>query len=191
MTVKHLSAGSDAAPTHPKPVIVGHWVSAYLLLLVFALVLSRELIDDKTARTLLLQAHRVAGLLVGGLAIFRLGMRSRLPLAEPATGLALWQRRVSRLTQVLMYLMLLSLPVLGWLLTNARGQPVALPLMGSLPVLMERDLDLADTLELVHTYAAWGLVTLVALHAAAAVWHHRVRRDGVLMAMWPGLRPRT
>jgi cytochrome b561 len=87
-----------------------------------------------------------------------------------------------------MYTLLLSLPVLGWLLTNARGQPVSLPLFGSLPLLTDRDLDLADTLELVHTWAAWALL---ALHGAAAAWHHHVRRDGVLAAMWPGLRAKA
>ncbi len=184
------STGFHPFPKHPQPVIVSHWVTASVLLLVFGLVLSREWIDDKTARTLLLQAHRAAGLLVGSLAIVRLGLRSRLSLAEPVDALAVWQRRVSRLAQALMYGLLLSLPVLGWLLTNARGQPVVLPLLGNLPVLMARDLDLADTLELVHTWAAWSLLALIAAHVSAAVWHHRIRRDGVLVAMWPRLRPR-
>jgi len=184
-------SGIDAHPTHPKPIVVGHWVTAALLLIVFSLVLSREWLDDKTARVLLLQAHRAVGLLIGSMAILRLALRSRLPLATPATPLATWQLWMSRLTQALMYGLLLSLPVLGWLLTNARGQPVSLPVLGSLPLLMERDLDLADTLELVHSWAAWGLLALIALHGAAAVWHHHIRRDGVLAAMLPGLRPKS
>ena len=131
------------------------------------------------------------GLLIGWATIFRLGMRTRLPLADATPELPLWQHRASRLSQLAMYLLLLSLPVLGWLLTNARGQPVVLPGLGSLPVLLERDLDVADTLQLVHTWTAWILVSMVALHVGAAVWHHRIRRDGVLTAMWPGLRSRT
>lgn len=184
-------SGIDAHPTHPKPIVVGHWVTAALLLLVFSLVLSRDWIDDKTARILLLQAHRAVGLLIGSMAILRLVLRSRLPLATPATPLAMWQLWISRLMQALMYGLLLGLPVLGWLLTNARGQPVSLPVLGSLPLLTGRDLDLADTLELVHTWAAWGLLALIALHGAAAVWHHHIRRDGVLAAMLPGLRPKS
>ncbi len=181
----------DGHPTHPKPIVVGHWITAALLLIVFGLVVSREWIDDKTARTLLLQGHRFAGLLIGSLAILRLSLRSRLSLAQPLTPPTLWQRWVSRLVQALMYTLLLSLPVLGWLLTNARGMPVSLPLFGSLPLLTDRDLDLADTLEIAHTWAAWTLLALIALHGAAAAWHHHVRRDGVLAAMWPGLRAKS
>jgi cytochrome b561 len=184
-------ADIDPHPTHPKPIVIGHWVTAALLLIVFGLVLSRQWIDDKTARTLLLQGHRLAGLLIGSLAILRLGLRSRLSLARPLTPLTPWQRWVSRLVQALMYASLISLPLLGWLLTNARGMPVSLPLFGSLPLLTDRDLDLADTLELVHTLAAWTLLALIALHGAAAAWHHHIRRDGVLAAMWPGLRAKT
>jgi cytochrome b561 len=191
MSQASVIAPTDSAPTHPKLVILGHWLSFALLLVVFALVLPREWIDDKVTRTVLLQAHRVAGLLIGCITIFRLGMRTRLPLVEGSPALARWQHWASRLSQVAMYLMLLSLPVLGWLLTNARGQPVVVPWLGSLPVLMDRDLDLADTLEMVHTWTAWILVSMVALHASAAVWHHRVRRDDVLRAMWPGLRARS
>ncbi|OYT99791.1 MAG: cytochrome-c oxidase [Burkholderiales bacterium PBB1] len=181
----------DPHPTHPKPIVIGHWITAALLLVVFGLVVSREWIDDKTARTLLLQGHRIAGLLIGSLAVLRLALRSRLSLARPLTPLTPWQRWVSRFVQALMYASLMSLPLLGWLLTNARGQPVNLPLLGSLPLLTERDLDLADTVELIHTWTAWGLLALIALHGAAAAWHHHIRRDGVLAAMWPGLRAKA
>lgn len=181
---------TDPQPTHPKPIVVGHWVTAVLLLIAFGLVLSRAWIDDKTARTLLLQGHRMAGLLIGSLAILRLVLRSRFSLARPVM-LTAWQRWMSRLVQVLMYALLVSLPLLGWLLTNARGQPVNLPLLGSLPLLTPRDLDLADTVELVHTWAAWALLALIALHGSAAAWHHHIRRDGVLAAMWPGLRAKA
>lgn len=181
---------TDPQPTHPKPIVVGHWVTAALLLIAFGLVLSRAWIDDKTARTLLLQGHRMAGLLIGSLSILRLVLRSRFSLARPVM-LTAWQRWMSRLVQVLMYALLVSLPLLGWLLTNARGQPVSLPLLGSLPLLTPRDLDLADTVELVHTWAAWALLALIALHGSAAAWHHHIRRDGVLAAMWPGLRAKA
>jgi cytochrome b561 len=158
--------------------------------LVFTLVLSRELIDEKVSQLLLLQVHRAVGLIVWVFAISRLMLRIRLPLADSKAGLPWPQRFASLATQVLLYACLLSLPVLGWLLTNARGQVVDLPLLRDLPVLLDRDLDLADDLESWHSTLAWVMVGLVGLHGAAAVWHHRIRRDGVLMAMWPGLRRR-
>ena len=181
---------SDARRVHPRPVVMGHWITAALLVFVFSFGLAREWIDDKSVRSLLLDSHRAIGLLIGCLAVLRLTVRSRWSMARTWPPLPTWQRWVSALLQLAMYGLLLSLPVLGWWLTNARGSAVSLPLIGALPQLADRDLDLADTLESWHTVAAWALLALIALHAAAAMWHHHMRRDGVLAAMWPGLRPK-
>lgn len=184
-------AASDAHPVHPCPVVLGHWITAALLVFVFSFGLAREWVDDKSARTLLMDSHRALGLLIGSLAILRLAVRSRWAMARTWPPLPIWRRRMSAHLQVLMYGLLLSLPVLGWWLTNARGSAVSLPLIGLLPPLTALDLNLADTLESWHTWAAWTLLALIALHGTAAVWHHHMRRDGVLAAMWPGLRPKT
>jgi cytochrome b561 len=48
---------------------------------------------------------------------------------------------------------------------------------------MERDRDLADIVVIVHEWAAWTLLALAGAHAAAALWHHHVRRDDTLARM--------
>jgi cytochrome b561 len=178
------------SPRHPRPLIASHWATVLLLLAVFGLALARELVEDKATRDALLQWHRQCGLAAGLLTLLRLQLRTRWPLAPTGEAAGAWQQRAAWAVHVLMYALLLALPLLGWLLTNARGQGVRLPLLGALPVLLQRDLDLADQLEDWHGAAGWALAALVALHMAAALWHHWVRRDRVLAAMWPGLRPR-
>jgi cytochrome b561 len=42
--------------------------------------------------------------------------------------------------------------------------------------------------EEIHGYLAYALFTLIGLHMLAALWHHFVRRDGVLQRMWPARR---
>jgi cytochrome b561 len=191
MTDHGQASASDFTATHPKLVILAHWATALVLVGVFALVLSRELIEEKALRTLLLQGHRALGITVWVFAISRLLLRSVLPMATKTPALPWWQKRISQSSHVLMYAVLLAMPVLGWLLTNARGQVIDLPLLNALPALLDRDLDLADELESWHALLAWALVSLVCAHGAAAAWHHWVMRDGVLTAMWPGLRRRV
>jgi cytochrome b561 len=123
--------------------------------------------------------------------VLRLSGRARWPLAPTGEGATAWQRRAAALAHTLIYLLLLAMPALGWLLSNARGQAVSLPGLGTLPMLTGRDLDLADELEAWHGGAGWMLAALTAVHMAAALWHHWVRRDAVLAAMWPGLRVRS
>jgi len=36
-----------------------------------------------------------------------------------------------------------------------------------------------------HGYLAYALFALAAVHISAALWHHFVRRDGILARMWP------
>jgi cytochrome b561 len=121
------------------------------------------------------------------LAWVRLAVRSRQPMRDVQPQTARAQRLVAGAGHGVMYLMLVGLPMLGWALTNARGQPVHLPLIGALPAWPGRDLDLADTLEAWHSTAAWVFAAIVGLHATAALWHHRFKRDDVLVAMLPGL----
>ena len=42
----------------------------------------------------------------------------------------------------------------------------------------------------VHGVLGDAIMWLAGLHAAAAIFHHLVLKDGVLSAMLPGIRPR-
>jgi cytochrome b561 len=157
------------------------------LLLVFALIIGRDCLDEDRLRASVLQWHRLAGLFVGALTLLRLLLRSRFKLADTLDQASAWQRRLAGAMHGLVYLLLLSLPPLGCLLSNARGHVVS---VGSihLPRLLATDLDLAETLEAVHGNVAWLLAAVIALHLLAVAWHQWVRRDQVLSAMLPGWR---
>jgi len=89
-----------------------------------------------------------------------------------------------------LYALLLTLPLLGLATSQAHAVHVRLFGLLQLPMLVPADADLADTLSDWHVWLAWALLVLVALHVAAALWHHAVRRDGVLHAMLPAVRRR-
>lgn len=178
-----------ATAAHPRAIVWAHWLTAAVMLFVFALAIGHDWVDDDTLDALLMNVHRLGGLVIGALALLRLLLRSRLKLAE--TAVAPWQRRVAAALHTLVYLLLLALPLLGWLQTSARGRSVVLPLIGRLPSLLARNIELADTLQQAHAVAAWSLAALLGAHFGAALWHHFVRRDDVLGAMWPPARRRA
>jgi len=80
---------------------------------------------------------------------------------------------------------LLAQPILGILNINARGRRVDFFFLGELPPIVGPDKVLAKQAIAAHQIVAYVLLTLIALHAPAALFHHFVRRDDVLNAMLP------
>lgn len=177
---------SRAASLHHPPLTIAlHWASVLLVVLATATILLREIVDGSPWRTLLLETHRQAGLLVLLAWAARLAARFTQGLAPTHQGMPLTMRLAATAAHWALYGVLLVLPVLGWAATNAHG--VALRLLGLVPLgaLVQADADLADTLTDNHVLAAWALLGLVGLHIAGALYHHYGRRDEVLSAMLP------
>ena len=169
--------------------LAAHWLSALAVGLAFSLVWLREALDDDAIGERLLAWHRQLGLLVLLLLALRLVARwrqARQDLALPA--LLHW---ASQATQWLFYLLLLAMPLLGWAMSNAQGHALQLFNLAPLPTLLPVDPDLADSLQDWHELGASCLLGLLGLHVLAALWHHAIRRDGVLASMLPLLRPRA
>jgi cytochrome b561 len=170
-------------PIHATPTRVLHWLSALVLLLAAGLILARYGIDEGSTEKLLIGWHREAGAALLLLTMLRLAMRLRVT-APHHVGMAPLLERAAQAGHFGLYLLLLAVPMLGWAYSSAAGKPV--DLLGiTLPALLARDRDLADTLQTVHIDLAYGLLALITVHAAAALWHHFVQRDGVLFSMLP------
>lgn len=102
--------------------------------------------------------------------------------------LPLFQKLAARVTEYALYVLLFLQPALGLLNTNAGGRRVDFYFVGELPPVVGPDKFLAKQAMAAHEFVAYLLMALVVLHAAAALFHHFVRRDNVLKAMLPGRR---
>jgi cytochrome b561 len=170
---------------HPALTVAIHWITVAAIVVAVVAMFAREAIEDREWRQFLLGVHRQLGLLVLIGAAVRIALRLRRGLADHAPGMAAVMRWAAKAAHVVMYGVLIALPLLGWAVTSAHG--ISLSFLGSLPLprFLEADSELADTLTDYHVWLAWGLLALVVAHVAAALWHHFVRRDGVLRAMLP------
>lgn len=182
----HRTTPELAAPaiTRPRLLVRLHWSTLAMLLLALAAVAAREFAEGRALRAGLLDLHRQSGLFVLLLCLWRLALRwhlGRLPALAAAGPL---QRRAAAGVHAALYLLLAGVPAAGWLLSAATGQPAGL-LGWPLPSPVGADEDLAERLHGLHVALAITLGTLVLLHAAAALWHHLVKRDGLLLAMAP------
>jgi cytochrome b561 len=172
------------------PLIGLHWLT--LLLIVAAYVLG-AILEDMTLSPLKLKLyswHKWVGLLV----LFLLPLRMIFRLADkldPKRGLTPLEIRASAIVHGALYLLLVAVPVFGWLHSSAAGFPVVWFGVLPLPDLVDKDKALAEVFKELHEGSVNLLVTLVALHVAAALYHHHARRDGVLARMVPWLRKKS
>jgi len=165
-----------------------HWSTLLLIAAAYIAIWGSYAVATKEQEALLTQLHRSLGVTVFVLTVFRLGWRwhARIP-SLPADLLDI-QKVAARVAEYVLYALLLIQPILGILYINARGRRVDFFFLGELPPIVGPDKVLAKQAIAAHDIVAYVLLTLIALHAAAALLHHFVRRDDVLNAMLPRSR---
>ena len=97
-----------------------------------------------------------------------------------------WQVLAAKASHVLLYALMLILPLLGWSMISAAGDPVMLSESLRLPSILPADAQTFALLRKAHGYLAYLLFLTVLVHLAAALFHGWVRRDEVLDSMLRG-----
>lgn len=176
------------SPRHHGMTIFLHWTTALVILLAVGSVLLREIMEDEDWQDVLLNLHRAMGIFIIFLAAVRLLTRLLTHSNTINADLPKVIRLVAKAGHSALYLFLLTLPVTGWLLTNAQGKAVRFFGLFDLPILISKNRDLVDLLDDVHETGAWFFLVVVGLHISAALWHHFWRKDQVLRSMLSGSR---
>ena len=179
-----------AADRYGIPAIALHWVTALLIVCGFTLGLSMVGLPISRQKLQWYAWHKWIGITVWLLTCARLAWRLGHP-APPPPPMPEWQRRGAAISHGLLYVLLLIIPVSGWLYSSATGVQVVYLGLVPLPDLVARDRELGKVLQAVHETLNFTLLGVVCLHAAAALKHHFVDRDTVLMRMLPARTGKT
>jgi cytochrome b561 len=144
--------------------------------------------DDPTVRAEYgrwLKHHKSVGLIVLFLVAFRFAWnrwRRRPPLPS---SMPRGQQRAAGAVHGVIYLAMFAVPLLGWSASMTYGGRTHFFGLFELPVWLPKNIEWANVLQPAHIWAAWGLLALVGLHVAAALWHHFGLRDATLVQMLP------
>ena len=161
-----------------------HWLTALLVIALFASAETWGFLPKGTALRKGLQSlHISMGITLATVMalriLWRLG-RKHLPSDLPR-----WQEILSGLVHLALYGLLAAQVSLGFLFRWAQGEPFFFFGLFEIPH-VAIDPGLARTIGELHNTVAWTIVCLAGLHALAALGHHYVLKDKVLLRMMPG-----
>ena len=173
------------------PAIVLHWLMALLIFAAFPLGVYMHELPLSPDKLKLYSYHKWIGVSVFLLVAIRLGWRlTHTPPALP-DGIATWQRHAGAIVHGLLYLLMLAIPLSGWLMSSAKGFQTVWFGVLPLPDLIGKDKALGDLLAEVHKILNFTLLALVVMHVGAALQHHFIERQPFLQRMGWGKKERT
>ena len=180
---------------YTKPAVILHWLIAIGMLYN---VISMLLLDDDARSRPFIDLHKSIGITVLGLLILRLLWRAaNRPPALPSTYKP-WERTLSLGVHSLLYVMILAIPLSGWVMNSASynkntGQPYGIDLYHvvpwfNLPLFNAMDLTARkgwhEFLGGVHGLGGWILLGLLVLHIGGALKHQFLDKEKELQRMW-------
>lgn len=177
--------------------IAMHWLTALLVIGMIAVGVFMTKVAEpfSSLQFTLYQWHKSFGMLILVLAAIRLAWRLTGGDTPPLpAGLAPWERMAAHVTHYGLYALLFFMPLMGWLLVSASDiqVPTLLFTVIPLPHLTGPNHTLHEIAEWGHWLGAIAFIGLIALHVGAALKHHVILRDNVLVRMLPrALRPRS
>lgn len=179
---------SDTPSHYTRTAITLHWVIALLIFVVFPVGLYMADLPLSPQKLQIYSYHKWAGITILVLAAVRLLWRLRhRPPALPDASVG-WESKAAAGAHHLLYLLMLAVPLAGWLSSSAKGfQTVWFGIL-PLPDLVPKNEQLADILHEAHELTAWAMALVILAHAAAALKHHFIAKDDVLARMLPFLK---
>jgi|SRR5579859_3722749 len=162
-----------------------HWTVVALVITQFVLGFSVAGMPISLQRLVILVRHKSIGMTILALVILRLLWRLSSPAPALPAAMPSLQKLGAHLSHVLLYGLLIAMPIVGWITSSASHLTVTWFGLFAFPNLVGPDPELAKLAKATHAAMAWTLLATASLHALAALWHHFVQKDSVLLRMLP------
>jgi len=168
-----------------------HWIIVVFVSIQFVVGSIAADLPLGMQRLILLSRHKSIGMTIFILMILRLLWRlsNQVPLL-PAE-MSSHEQRLARLIHWLFYILLLCIPVAGWINSSASNLTVSWFGIFNWPDLVEPDKYIATIAKGTHKILVWTLLAIISLHTMAALRHHFILKNNILIRMIPGFKGKT
>src|SRR5262245_57300202 len=163
-----------------------HWITAILVLLqiVLGIIIANKLIEPW--QDPLYNLHKSNGAVLIPIILFRVFYRWSHPAPALPADIPQIQQYAAYATHYLLYALVVVQVFLGWIATAAYPAPVPIYGLFNLPSIWPENRALSEQLLSVHKVVGIAITIVAAMHIGAALYHHFVRKDRILMRVIPG-----
>lgn len=159
-----------------------HWISAILVLIAIILPLAKRSLSHLVGgQSELFTIHKSLGIIILLITIWRIYIVIKQGVPEVLPKHERFQRILSKTVQGIIYLLLLVLPLSGYLMS---GRAIHFLGLISIPNLSLSN-NVHGFFKSIHIIGAYLLIALLILHIAAAIYHHVWVKDNVMKSMLP------
>lgn len=178
---------SSHAQDHGTVLIALHWITVVLVIAAFILgPEGGESSVYSAAMDAQRNRHEFLGVLILVLTFIRLGWRVTREPAEEDPSLPDWMARAALAMRIVLYILLVVTPFTAIFGAWMTGHALTLGPLGEVRPLIAENRAVGEVLAGVHGWLGNAVVWLGGAHAAAALYHHFVLKDAVLLGMLPG-----
>ena len=149
-----------------------HWIMAILIFLTLAIGIYMKdfLAHDAENRYQIYDLHKSFGVLIFVILIIRITNRFIKKPPELPSTISPLQRNLAKIGHLLLYILMFTTPISGYLMSSFAGYPVKLFNI-ELPNLVSTNFKLAKIFSEMHEINAYALLALISIHIAAVLKH--------------------
>lgn len=157
-----------------------HWLSALLILILIGSGFRASSMEDVAAKASILRFHLPVGIAILLLTLARIGWWWWADKKPAPVEMAKWQSRVSYLVHMLFYVLILGMAAsgIGMIASSGAGPTI----FGGSSEPLPNFQDLLPRIP--HGIGARAMIALFIAHVGAAIYHHVIKKDGLIARMW-------
>jgi cytochrome b561 len=130
------------------------------------------------------QTHETVGILLFAIILLRILWRLFEATPEPPP-MAPWMKHSASAAHLALYALLVAIPLTAIAGAWLEGHAFTIFGFGDVGPMLLQIHDLGQSIAYIHTVLGNVIIWLAGFHAAAALFHHYILRDGVLRSMLP------
>ena len=162
-----------------------HWVIAIAVIVNWRLAEAFEHAQGAD-KLYWINQHKALGITILVLSLARLGWRFFKKPPPLASGLAGWEKILAKAVHTIFYVLLIGLPIGGWLASSYSGYPITIFGLMDWPLLpVAKDEAMGEAIAGLHATGGTIMLALIVVHVLGMLKHMVVDKDGNLWRMLP------